>query len=76
MTLSNLECVFEHVVGILPIGHTWAGMRMAYICATAVFNIIAPKMESRPIELHSEGESEARVEEKAMIHHQTWDARF
>lgn len=42
--------------------------------ATAVFNIIPPKMESRPIELHSEEESEARVEEKAVSHHQTWDA--
>lgn len=31
-------------------------------------------MESRPIELHREGESEARVEESAMSHHQTWDA--
>lgn len=46
---------------------------------TAVFHIAAPREESRPIELHTHRERgrvhESRwVEEKAMSHHQTWDA--
>lgn len=79
-TIKVVACVHEHIVIIMQIGHTWAGMIRAYICVSPVcfFYIAALKAESRPTELYRERASvwEQWVEVKAMSHHQAWDALF